>query len=240
MLRNGLTPAAIADRIGVDPKTVERWITQDRIPYPKHRHAIAAIVREGESYLWPQALAPERASKVAQSEVVEVYPRRSAVPAELWERLLDQATDQVGILVYGGLFLHEQNPKFVPTLLKKAGAGTKVEIALGDPGSQQVAERGDEEGIGDSMAAKVRNVLPFYEQLRGIDGASVHFHRTTLYNSIYRFDDEILVNTHLYGVPAAHAPLLHLRRLSGGHLFDNYTASFQRVWSRSFSVWPDS
>jgi transcriptional regulator with XRE-family HTH domain len=240
MLRNGLTPAAIADQIGVDPKTVERWITQDRTPYPKHRHAIAALVREGESYLWPGALSPERASRVAQSEVVEIYPRRSAMPAELWERMLDAASDQVGILAYGGLFLHEQNPKFGATLLQKAIAGTKVEVLLGDPESPQVAERGEEEGIGDSMASKIRNTLAFYTDLRGVANASVHFHRTTLYNSIYRFDDEMLVNTHLYGVPAAHAPMLHLRRLSGGHLFDNYSASFQRVWSRSRSVWPDS
>jgi hypothetical protein len=76
--------------------------------------------------------------------------------------------------------------------------------------------------------------------LRGHEYACVYFHRTTLYNSIYRFDDEMLVNTHLYGVPAAYAPMLHLRRLPGGDLFDTYATSFQRVWSRSVSVWPDS
>jgi hypothetical protein len=240
MLRNGLTPAAVADGISVDPKTVERWITKDRTPYPKHRHAIAALVRESESYLWPTALSPERAAKVARSEVVEIFPRRSAVPVELWHRLLDQATGQIGILVYGGLFLHELNPKFVATLRQKADTGTKVEVVLGDPDSPHVTQRGDDEGIGEAMASKVRNVLAFYKDLRGVDNVSVHFHSTTLYNSIYRFDDEMLVNTHLYGVPAAHAPTLHLRRLAGGHLFDNYSGSFQRVWSRSFSVWPNS
>src|ERR1700761_7781775 len=63
MLKKGLTPTAVAEHIKVDPKTVERWITQDRSPYPRHRHAIAALLREGESYLWPNALSTERASE---------------------------------------------------------------------------------------------------------------------------------------------------------------------------------
>ena len=239
MLRNGLTPTSISEKIGVDPKTVERWITQDRIPYPKHRHAIAAMVREGESYLWPNAYSAARTAAVAQSEVVTMYPRRSAVPGELWRRLLDNASMQIGILVYGGLFLHELIPDLTATLIKKANEGAQVDVLLGDPNSQHVAQRGADEGIGDSMAAKVRNALKFYEPMRGHDSACVGYHDTILYNSIYRFDDEMLVNTHLYGHHAAHAPVLHLRRLAGGDLFDTYAASFQRVRAKSWEVWPD-
>lgn len=237
MLRNGLTPLAIAEKVGVDPKTVERWITQDRTPYPRHRHAIAALLRESESYLWPTALSPERATRVAQSEVVEIYPRRSAVPLELWQRLLDNSSERIEILVYSGLFLPEYFPRLVSTLRDKAGAGAKVRILLGDPDSPQVATRGSEEGIGDAMASKIRNVLSFYNRLRTADGVSVHFHATTLYNSIYRFDNEMLVNTHVYGFPAAHAPVIHLRRLTGGDLFDTYADSFDRVWVSSRSAW---
>jgi hypothetical protein len=57
ILRSSMTTTSVAERIGVDPKTVERWITQDRTPYPKHRHAIAQLVRQAESYLWPRAPA---------------------------------------------------------------------------------------------------------------------------------------------------------------------------------------
>jgi len=238
MLKHGLTVVALAEHIKVDPKTVERWITQDRTPYPRHRHAIAALVRESESYLWPEALSPERATKVAQSEVVEMYPRRAAVPADLWRRLIEGAGEQVDVLVYAGLFLPEQNPKLVTALKAKAAAGASIRILLGDPDSEEVAQRGAEEGIGDAMAGKVRNVLTFYQRLRSVRGAAVHFHRTTLYNSIYRFDDEMLVNTHVFGFPAAHAPVLHLRQLSGGDLFDTYADSFDRVWSTSVGAWP--
>jgi hypothetical protein len=116
-------------------------------------------------------------------------------------------------------------------LARKAKAGVKVEILLGDPDSPQVSERGIEEGIGDAIPAKIRNVLTFYNRLRDTTGVAVRLHRTTLYNSIYRFDDEMLVNVHVYGFPAAHAPVLHLRRLAGGDLFDTYMESFDRVWS---------
>ena len=57
MLRNGLTPTAIAQRVGVDPKTAERWITQGRAPYPRYRFEIAALVKEDEAYLWPGAVS---------------------------------------------------------------------------------------------------------------------------------------------------------------------------------------
>jgi hypothetical protein len=81
------------------------------------------------------------------------------------------------------------------------------------------------------MASKVHNVLAFYDQLKDVAGVSARFHSTPLYNSIYLSDNEMLVNTHAYGFPAAHCPTFHLRRLSGGELFDTYADSFDRVWS---------
>jgi hypothetical protein len=237
MLRNGLTPSEIAEHLRVDPKTAERWVTQGRAPYPRHRHAIAAMVRDSESYLWPEAVPTERANRVAQSEVVQAYPRRAAVPSDLWQRLISEAEDRVGILVYAGLFLPEQHPRLVMSLQQKAKVGTRVEVLLGDPDSDAVAQRGIEEGIGDAVSSKVRNVLSFYSRLRDAPGAAVHFHSTNLYNSIYRFDNEMLVNTHVFGFPAAHAPVLHLRRLSGGDLFDTYANSFDRVWATSVPAW---
>ena len=32
LLSKGLTPEVLAERLAVDPKTVERWITQGRTP----------------------------------------------------------------------------------------------------------------------------------------------------------------------------------------------------------------
>ncbi|MDX2817537.1 hypothetical protein PV410_34245 [Streptomyces sp. PA03-5A] len=38
-------------------------------------------------------------------------------------------------------------------------------------------------------------------------GVEVRSHDTILYNSIYRFDDDVLVNPHVLGAPALHAQL---------------------------------
>jgi hypothetical protein len=69
ILRNGLNLDHVSNATGVDPKTVERWITAGRTPYPRHRHTIASMVRETENYLWPDAVALQRKTEIAQSEV---------------------------------------------------------------------------------------------------------------------------------------------------------------------------
>lgn len=238
LLRNGITPAGLADELGVDTKTGERWITLGRLPYRRHRHRIAALVRESESYLWPDAVPSERATAIARSEIVQIFPNRASVPADLWRRLIEGARGQIGVLVYAGLFLPEQHPRLNATLRKKGSEGTHVRLLLGDPDSPQVAERGREEGIGDAIASKIRNTLVHYAPLQNAKGVEVNLHSTTLYSSLYRLDEEVLVNTHVYGLPAGHAPVLHLRRLSAGDLFDTYAESFERVWAQSRPAWP--
>ncbi len=95
---------------------------------------------------------------------------------------------------------------------------------LGDPSSALVAQRGEEEGIGPgTVAAKVRNALSFLRPLAEQGLIEIRLHDTTLYNSIYRVDDQVLVNAHVYGNTAACAPVLHLRKVSGGSLVTTYT-----------------
>ncbi|MFV2100004.1 XRE family transcriptional regulator [Micromonospora sp. LOL_024] len=229
ILRNGLTPVAVAEKIGVDPKTVERWITQDRTPYPRHRHAIAAMVRSDVTYLWPEAVTQEKASKIGQSEMLKLYSRRSSVPYDLWHRLIEEAEERIDVLAYAGLFLVEQDPMLIDTLRQKAVDGVEVTILLGDPGSEAIQRRSVEEGAPGVMAAKIRQVEQYYNRIKGVPRVKVRYHDTTLYNSIYRFDEEMLVNMHVLGFPAPHAPVMHLRKLVGGDLFRTYSDSFDRV-----------
>ncbi len=157
LLRNGLTPDHVARAINVDPKTVERWITKGRAPYPKHRHAIAAMVRESETYLWPDAVAPERAAEIAGLEVVKVYPHRNSIPTDLWDRLLDATTEHIDVLVLAGLFLVER-PTFAKQIASKAASGAKIRLLFGDPGAREAAKRSEEEQLGKgTVAARIRN-----------------------------------------------------------------------------------
>ncbi|WP_156892902.1 hypothetical protein [Actinokineospora enzanensis] len=82
----------------------------------------------------------------------------------------------------------------------------------------------------EAIPAKARNTLAFFRPLAKASGIHIRVHGTVLHNSIYRFDDDMLVNTHVYGFVAGHAPLVHIRRLSDGDLFETYSESFDRVW----------
>ncbi|GMA87491.1 hypothetical protein GCM10025868_27410 [Angustibacter aerolatus] len=48
----------------------------------------------------------------------------------------------------------------------------------------------------------------------------------------------MLANTHVLGLPAAQAPVLELRRLAAGGLFDTYAAMYDRVWDDAEPAWP--
>ncbi|MGN9846205.1 DUF5919 domain-containing protein [Nonomuraea sp. H19] len=128
-----------------------------------------------------------------------------------------------------GLFLADDTG-MVRMFGEKAEAGVRVRILLGDPDCAEVAQRGKDEGIDDGMAAKIRNVLVLYRSLRERENVEFRLHATVLYNSIYRADDQFLVNTHVYGVPAGNAPVLHLRKVIGGDMVATYAESFERVW----------
>jgi transcriptional regulator with XRE-family HTH domain len=228
MLERGVTPAELAAELQVDPKSVERWL-KGRTPYRRHRYAVAAHLGVDETYLWPDALTLDQVANASESEIINVYPHRWTVPSELWRNFFDDAEREIGVLVYSGLFLPE-DAGIMRVFRKKAETGATVRILLGDPGSEQVMQRGADEGIDQAMAARIRNAIVLYRPLRGLDGIEFRLHRTVLYNSIYRSDDQLLVNTHIYNFPASQAPVLHLRRVAGGGMVNTYLDSFERVW----------
>jgi lambda repressor-like predicted transcriptional regulator len=229
LLQRGITSAKLAEHVGVDPKTVERWVVKGREPYRRHRYVIASFLGVEEVYLWPDALTRDEVAAASQSEIVTVYPHRSEVPRDVWGRFFAEAQSEIGVLVYAALSLSEDSG-IQRTLMERARAGVRIRMLFGDPESRQVAERGEDEGIGEAVAAKIRNVLALYKPLRALEGVEFRLHRTVLYNSIYRADDGLLVNTHIYGLPAAQAPLWHFRKVPGGELATTYLDSFERVW----------
>lgn len=235
LLESGITVAALAESLDVDEKTVERWITKGRMPYRRHRYAVAAQLGVDETYLWPDALTSQQTTAASQSEVIAVYPRRTAVPRDAWGRLFAKAEREIGVLVYSGLFLSEDDAVH-KLFADKARAGVRVRILLGDPDSHEVAQRGADEGVDDAQAAKIRNALVLYRPLRKVEGIEFRFHDTILYNSIYRADEELLVNMHVYGVTAPRAPVVHLRKIAGGDLVNTYIDSFERVWERATPI----
>lgn len=129
-----------------------------------------------------------------------------------------------------GLFLTDTNPELAETLIDKAERGVRVRVLLGDPDSDVITQRGTEEGIGKGMAERVRIALNYLSPAFASPRVEIRLHETTLYNSIYRGDSSMLINTHVYGSGAPANPVIHLQRVAGGRMFDTYQRSFERVW----------
>jgi transcriptional regulator with XRE-family HTH domain len=228
LLRARLREDDVASRLGVDPKTVRRWLN-GRIPYASNRAALADLVGTDEADLWPDAGGPLTA-RVRPEELGAIYPHRWAVPRAVWTRFFASAEHEIGILAYSALFLAE-DAGILRILGDKGRAGVSVRIALGVPDSAHVAERGEEEGIGEAMPAKIRNALTLFSPLHEVRNIEIRLHQAVLYNSIYRADDQFLVNQHAYGIPAAHAPLFALRIMADSDMASIYLEAFDRLWA---------
>ncbi|MEW1836608.1 XRE family transcriptional regulator [Nonomuraea sp. NPDC003707] len=227
-----LQPVDVAARLSVDPKTVSRWL-KGRTPHPRHRWAVADLLQVDEADLWPDLTQGHRA---LTEEVQTIYPHRWAVPRAAWSVLFQSAKREIGILTYSGLFLAEDNG-IIRLLAQQARAGVTVRILLGDPDAAQIATRGVEEGIGpDLMGARMRTALPLYGALSHENGVEIRLHQTVLYNSIYRADEHLLVNAHVYGTPAADAPVVHLQATEPSGAAATYMASFEDVWATARGV----
>ncbi|MEU4387690.1 helix-turn-helix transcriptional regulator [Promicromonospora sp. NPDC023805] len=230
MEQRGMHAADLAALVGVDHKSVQRWLHEGRVPHRPTALDVAEALGVAPGVLWPDA--NETAARV-HAEVVALYPHRAMVPKPLWLDLLRSASTQIGLLAYASQFLPEENPGAIALLRRKAQAGVRVRIVLGDPDSPEAALRGAEERLGDALPARISMAMAYYRPLLGVPGVEFHQHRTTLYNSIFRFDDEMLVNQHVYGAYGYLAPILHLRRDPAHDMFDMYATSFERVWETS-------
>lgn len=223
-----LTAVDVAARLQVDPRTVGRWIDDGgRIPRREFRTELARLVEVPAGLLWPDADHTPQAA----AELVAVYPRRSAVPPGQIMTLLRDATEKVDVLALAALWLWDTMPDFGATLATKAAAGVAVRCCLGDPTGTSARTRGEEEQIGSGLEHRCALSLTYARRWLGAVDGSLRVHDTTLYASVLRFDDDLLVNWHLYGSPAADAPVLHLRLGAPAGMAQAVMDSFERVWA---------
>jgi transcriptional regulator with XRE-family HTH domain len=225
----GLRPAQLAEAVGVDTKTVERWITKGRMPHRAHRVEVARALSVDEDYLWPQLLTEPTTRSASVAELLELHPSRSAVPHSTWVQLLTNTHEAMDILVYAGTFLFEQLD-IVTIIRTRASEGVRVRMLIGDETSTAVHQRAEEEGTAGGLQGRIQLQRRYLREVADTPGVEIRTHGTTLYNSLYRFDQDLLVNCHAFGAPAGHSPVLHLRRVPGGRLWDHYMRSFDEVW----------
>ncbi|TSB24019.1 helix-turn-helix domain-containing protein [Streptomyces benahoarensis] len=214
-----LTHEELAARLGVDPKSVERWVNTGRTPYPRHAHAAAKVLRADAFYLWPQLGERTGAKAAPRDEVVACYASRGAVPMRLWREVLAGAEDSIDISVGCGLFLLDAVADLVPLLAERAAAGVRVWIALPD-------------AVGFTSPAQAARAVLAQEEFSALlaeSGVRLATHDGVT-NDVVRGDDDLLVTTQVDGCTAAASPVLHLRRLGTAPLSGLYLTGLEHVF----------
>jgi hypothetical protein len=176
--------------------------------------------------LWPQ----DGNTADGTAEVVGVYSTRAQISPVTVASLLSGSNEQIDILGFSALWLWESVQDFSGILRTKVRQGVGIRICLGDPTSEAVRLRGEEEGVGPSFAGRCEIAIKYARSFSPNAEEMVRLSGRTLYTSIFRFDNELLLNTHLWGNAAVDSPLLHVRRQGDRGIFENAMRSFERVW----------
>ncbi len=109
MASGGWTHDNLAQKVGLDPKSIERWVNKDRVPRQRTALLAAEVLGEDVHALWPAFRQPRKARTISP-ELVALYPRRADLPIAAYAELFAQAHEQIDVLVYAGVFLHEGYP----------------------------------------------------------------------------------------------------------------------------------
>jgi transcriptional regulator with XRE-family HTH domain len=229
MLAAGLSVDEMAGKVGVDPKTADRWISKERVPHRLTRQKLTKLLGVKELDLWPTLSNDARPAPI-QTELVHVFPSRSAITGAQWQELIDGVRDQMDVLVFSGAFLVEQY-NLVSVIKAKVAAGVRFRLLVGDERSPAVIQRAIDEGTPGGLEGRVQLMRRYLSEVTYLDGVEVRTHGTILYNSIYRFDDQLLVNGHAHGALAGQSPVMLLKYRPDGPMWHHYVRSFERVWN---------
>ncbi len=229
MLRAQLDSVALAQAVGVDVKTVNRWLA-GRVPHRRTRAMVAGILGEAEDLLWPQTRPDLAAGGAATAEVQGAYAHRAAIPNDLWISLLLGAHEQIDIVGYAYPFVLELLPDAGDILATKCCSGTRIRLAFADPSCPHVAERDALEQMNGTLSGRIRNALNMLGPLTDTRGCDIGLHTCHLYNSVFRFDDKMIVTPHLFRARGYQHPALHLRKLSAHGIFSSFAEQFEQIW----------
>lgn len=160
---------AVARTVGVDPRTVQRWLT-GRVPHARHRWAVAKLLGDDESRLWPAVRRELAPGAEATAEVVAAYAHRADVPIGTWATLIDSARRRIDLLGYAHLFRPEQHLDLVRRIEKACAAGCRVRIMFAEPDGEGVRERDVLEQLGGTLPARIRMAMAYFDGLGAVSG----------------------------------------------------------------------
>lgn len=239
MRTKGISARRLAGLIDVTEKTVGRWLADADWKVQRVNAQAAADVLECTPHdLWPTQFPAEPTDGRSVSGATMTfrstfYATRTQVPITLWQNHFANAEASIDILVFAATFLFDTLDGFTTTLVDAAKRGAQVRFLVGDPGGDNMILRGQEEGIGNSVVARSRNSVELLAPHLQTPGLQVRTHLTTLYTSIFRVDDAMIINFHVYGSPGRNNPVMVFSRSDEPRLWTTFEDAFARVWDQA-------
>lgn len=228
MAKSGLSSQGLAEIVDKTRNAVDKWLN-GTVPRLEAQVAVAEELEVDRLWLWPR---DEVGVTAAREEIVRAWARRSDCPPDYWWNLIVNAKAHVDILGYAVLFLTENHPDLTSVLGELMKNGGSVRIVIADPSGQAALSRDTEEGLDGLLLARIQSSIKYLRPIVEM-GASLHFQDAPMYSSVFRFDDDMLVTPHLFGIPGKMAPLFHYRRIGSGGIFDQYATHFEGLLARA-------
>lgn len=192
------------------------------------RWVIAAMLGVDETGLWPRL----RTARTRPDEVIAIYPRRDAVPRDVWLRLFGSAQREIGILEDADMPV-AADPPIAAVLAERARAGVKIRICLHDTNTSAGAQGAVCPASGRAPQVRVREAVAVCAPLRAMGDVEIRLHRGVVYNSMYYADDQMLVGQHVYGTPIKSGPVLHLEHAEGSDMAAAFSEAFETAWAHA-------
>ncbi|GGM34543.1 hypothetical protein GCM10011608_18750 [Micromonospora sonchi] len=178
--------------------------------------------------LWPEII--RRAAKVgADRELVGMYPHRADLPRAVFREAIGRAGTRLWFGGYTSYFVWLEVPDAAATLEAKVNAGADLRFLLGDPDSRVTAERDRLEATPLTLATRIAMTQA---EIGKVDAViPVRLSDRHIAMSVWVFDDEAIVATHIGAGLGQDSVTLHLRRAQDGGVFDRYVEHFESLWA---------
>ncbi len=187
--------------------------------------------------LWPETI--RRAAKVGTDrELVGMYPRRADLPRTVFREAIARANSRMWFGGYTSYFVWLEVPDAATTLGAKAKGGVDLRFLLGDPDSPITAERDRLEATPLTLATRI--AMTRAEIGKADAAVPVRLSDRHIAVSVWIFDDEAIVATHIGSGLGQDSVTLHLRRAQDGGVFDRYVEHFESLWADGRSADPRS
>ncbi len=140
---------------------------------------------------------------------------------------------------YTNYFLWFDLPGLRNVLRRRTESGATVRFLVGDPESEVTRERERIEAVPLTVSTRIQVTLDELGKLRTVaPQVQGRYSDRHIALSVFQFDSDMLVCTHLADQMGHDSPTIHLRRRQDGGMYSRYAAHVEHLWDVGRNIWP--